>query len=58
MSWLGGTYSPPGQIAYRLTEWFLGPLRGVLPSIGMVDISPMVAYFGLSLLRGIVLGAM
>jgi YggT family protein len=57
MSWIGGTYSRIGQFAYRLTEWFLGPLRGVLPSIGMVDISPMVAYFALSLIRGFVLGA-
>jgi YggT family protein len=57
MSWVGGTYSRIGQLAYKLTEWFLGPLRGVLPSIGMVDISPMVAYFALSLIRGFVLGA-
>lgn len=57
MSWVGGTYSRLGQIAYKLTEWFLGPLRGVLPSIGMVDISPMVAYFAISLLSGLVLGA-
>lgn len=57
MSWIGGTYSRLGQLAYKLTEWFLGPLRGVLPSIGMVDISPMVAYFALSLIRGFVLGA-
>ncbi len=58
MSWIGGTYSRPGQIAYALTEWFLGPLRSVLPSIGMVDISPMVAYFALSLIRGLVLGVL
>lgn len=57
MSWIGGTYSRLGQLTYTLTEWFLGPLRGVLPSIGMVDISPMVAYFVLSLLRGVVLSA-
>jgi YggT family protein len=57
MSWVGGTYSRIGQLAYTLTEWFLGPLRGVLPNIGMVDISPMVAYFVLSLVRGFVLGA-
>jgi YggT family protein len=57
ISWIGGTYSRIGQLAYKLTEWFLGPLRGVLPSIGMVDISPMVAYFALSLIRGFVLGA-
>jgi YggT family protein len=58
MSWVGGTYSRIGQLAYRLTEWFLGPLRGVLPSIGMVDISPLVAYFVLSIVRGFVLGAL
>ena len=57
MSWVGGTYSRIGQLAYKLTEWVLGPLRGVLPNIGMVDISPMVAYFVLSLVRGFVLGA-
>ncbi len=57
MSWIGGTYSRLGQVAYKLTEWFLGPLRNVLPSIGMVDISPIVAYFALSLIRGVVLGA-
>jgi len=57
MSWIGGTYSRLGQLAYKLTEWFLAPLRRVLPTIGMVDIAPLVAYFGLSLIRGFVLGA-
>lgn len=58
MSWIGGTYSRLGQLAYSLTEWFLGPLRSALPTLGMVDISPMVAYFALSLIRGFVLGAL
>jgi len=34
----------------RLTEWFLAPLRRVLPRIGMIDLSPLVAYLGLSVL--------
>lgn len=58
MSWVGGTYSRIGRLAIALSEWMLGPLRRLIPTIGMVDISPLVAYFGLSLLRGFVLGAM
>jgi YggT family protein len=54
LSWVGGTYSRLGRLATRLTEWFVGPLRGILPTIGMVDISPLVAYFALSLLRGLI----
>lgn len=57
-SWVGGTYSWVGRAATALTEWFLAPLRRALPRIGMVDISPIVAWFALSLLRGIVLGAL
>jgi YggT family protein len=33
--------------SYTLTEWFLAPLRRVLPPFGMVDLSPLVAYFAL-----------
>lgn len=56
-SWIGGAYSFVGRTAFRLSEWFLAPLRRVLPPMGMMDLSPIVAYFGLALLRGIVLGA-
>ena len=38
----------------RATEWMLRPLRRVLPSIGPVDISPIVAYFGLQLAQWLV----
>jgi YggT family protein len=58
VSWVGGTYSRIGRVAHTLTEWFLGPLRRVLPSIGMIDISPLVAYFALMLVRGFVLGVL
>ena len=30
-----------------LTEWFLRPLRRVIPPIGMMDVSPIVAIFAL-----------
>jgi YggT family protein len=58
ISWVGGSYSRIGRLAHTLTEWFLGPLRRVLPSIGMVDISPLVAYFALMLVRGFLLGVL
>jgi YggT family protein len=57
-SWVGGQYSRVGRVATLLTEWFLAPLRRALPTFGMVDLSPLVAWFALSLLRGIVLGAL
>lgn len=52
-SWVGGAHSRIGRLAWRMTEWFLGPLRRVLPAIGAFDISPLVALLALSLLRSI-----
>ena len=40
----------------RLSEPILRPLRRVIPSLGMIDITPIVAYFGLVLLEGLILG--
>lgn len=57
LSWVGGYYSRVGRIAHGMTEWFLGPLRRALPTIGMVDISPIVAWFLISVLRSLVLSA-
>jgi YggT family protein len=51
-SWIGGTYSAIGRLAFRLTEWFLAPLRSVLPAMGGLDLSPLIAYFALSLIQG------
>lgn len=39
--------------SYGATEWMLRPLRSVIPSIGMIDITPIVAYFALSILEGL-----
>ena len=38
--------------SWRLTEWFLGPLRRVLPPLGMIDLSPLVAWLLLGLVEG------
>lgn len=43
--------------SYVTTEWMLRPLRGVLPNFGMIDLSPLIAYFGLYLVE-IVLGVL
>jgi YggT family protein len=40
------------------TEWMLRPLRRVLPSMGVIDITPIVAYFALWLAEKIVLSVL
>ena len=49
-SWLGlSPYSRPMRVVHALTDWLVDPIRRVVPSIGMFDISPVVAYFVLYL---------
>lgn len=43
--------------SYALSEPILRPLRSVIPPFGMIDITPIIAYFALSLLQPLVLGA-
>lgn len=38
-------YSKWIRWSYVLTEWMLAPLRRVIPELGPVDITPIVAYF-------------
>ena len=35
---------------YAATEWMLAPLRRVIPAFGPLDLTPLVAWFGLGLL--------
>jgi YggT family protein len=45
--------------SYALTEPYLRPLRQLIPPIGgMLDLTPLVAYFVLSLLSGWIVGAL
>jgi YggT family protein len=46
--------SPWLRWSFGATEWMLRPLRRVIPSFGMVDITPIVAYFALQLIEGLV----
>lgn len=44
MSWFpGARESKFGEILTRICEPFLEPFRRIIPSIGMLDISPIVA---------------
>ena len=57
-SWVGGSrYKQPWKIAFALTDPFMEPLRRVLPTLGPIDVSPIVAYFGVVLLQSLVMGA-
>ena len=58
-SWVGGSpYSKWWRWSYVLTEWFLAPLRQVVPTIGMIDITVLIAYFGLGILESVIAGAL
>lgn len=39
--------------SYVLTEWMLAPLRRIVPTLGPVDITPIVAFLLLALLQGV-----
>ena len=44
-------YSPWIRWSYVLTDWMLQPLRRLLPTFGPIDISPLVAFFAISLIQ-------
>jgi YggT family protein len=53
-SWFRASpYSPYIRWSYQLTEWLIAPLRQIIPTIGVIDITPIVAYFLLGLLQGL-----
>ena len=57
-SWVGGgPYSKWWRWSYITTDWFLEPLRRVLPTLGPIDISPLVAYFALGLIQNVIMKA-
>jgi YggT family protein len=56
-SWFGiGPYRPWMRPIVVLTDWIIEPVRRILPPMGMIDFSPMVAWLILWVLRGFVLG--
>jgi YggT family protein len=56
-SWFGvGPHSAWMRPMYVLTDWIIVPLRRVIPPIGMIDITPIVAWFGVRILTSILTG--
>ncbi len=53
LSWFpvnpGSPIATLSGVLYSITEPVLGPIRRVLPSMGMFDLSPMVVIFGVNL---------
>jgi YggT family protein len=48
-------YSPIIRFVYDLSEPFLGFFRRFIPPMGMIDFSPIVALFALSVIKWLVL---
>jgi YggT family protein len=55
-SWFGiSPYHRWMRVVMLLTDWIVDPIRRILPPLGMIDFSPLVAWLVLSLARGFVL---
>ena len=55
MSWVNPRFDGQlGRFVYETTEPFLAPIRRVLPSTGMIDLSPLVAFLILSMLTALI----
>jgi YggT family protein len=46
------------RVLYSLTDPILTPIRRVIPAIGGIDFSPLIALLGLEFLRRLVLGTL
>ena len=58
-SWLPvNPFSPWLRWSYLLSEPILRPLRQIVPTLGMIDITPILAYFLLGFLARILVGAL
>ena len=58
LSWFDpGMRSSIGQLLFRITEPIIGPIRRNIPSLGMFDISPIIALLILYFLRGLLVNA-
>lgn len=56
LSWFpispGGPMATVYRFLYSITEPVLGPLRRVIPPLGGLDLSPIVALFALQIIAG------
>jgi len=57
-SWIGiSPYTKLMRPVFRATEWIIAPIRRVAPAVGPFDISPMLAYLALLIVRSLLLTA-
>lgn len=52
----GSALAPVARLLVDATEPVLGRLRQVIPQAGVIDLSFLVAFFGLSIIRNIICG--
>lgn len=51
LSWVPSlAQSRLGQLVYEITEPILSPIRRIIPPLGMIDLSPMIALIAIELL--------
>jgi YggT family protein len=56
-SWFGiGRYTPWMRPFHSATDWMLRPLQRMIPPIGMIDVTPLVACVILALLKPFLVG--
>lgn len=55
LSWIRPRPNIVIKYIYELTEPFLGIFRRIIPPLGMIDISPIAAFFALGILRYLVI---
>lgn len=56
LSWIRhDPYHPVIRFIYKVTDPILEPLSRIIPPIGMIDISPIIAFLALDLVRDLVL---
>jgi YggT family protein len=51
MSWVVQGYNPTQMILQQLTEPFLRPIRNIIPAIGGLDLSILVAFLLLNVIN-------
>ena|SRR6218665_2013601 len=52
LSWVApGSYSPIAQLVHQITEPLLAPCRRLLPAMGGLDLSPIIAFLGLQIFK-------
>lgn len=58
-SWLGvGRFNRWMRLPYALTDWLVKPLQRVIPPIGMIDITPLVAWLVLMIGRALIMSVL